>query len=306
MEVTNVDPVITQAPASPVQTDNLAGMTSADIAKQIEVLQQQTVSAPAVEPGINQEVAQPVPEAVAEPTPVTQAEPEQRPVEPVGLEEIERLRKQAEEAEILRQRYADSSREAVALAARNRELEAQTKQIQEQQRRYTDEEVDAFVEQNPQYSNWGREYKKESIIIEAEARISKKQEEREQKIRYNTESTTALERAKQEFPDAFKSGTPMQKLAAEIYASRPAFKSDPQGVYFAAELAKARLIPASKPITTQTVPSQAQPAANTPFVEKGNSIPASARIDLNNLSPEAVAKMSLADLAKILPKVDQY
>jgi hypothetical protein len=298
MEPVVVNPGLTQEPASPAPADNLAGLTTTDIAKQIEALQAQQVSETAPEPGIIQEAAQPVPVE----TPITQAEPEQKPIEPVGLEEMERLRL---EKETFEKRYSDSSREAIALAQRVKELESQTHQQAEQQRRYTDEEVSTFVEQNPQYASWGNTYKKESLILEVKESVRKEQDERDRTVRYNTESSNALDKAKREFPDAFKQGTPLQKLAAEIYASRPSFKNDPQGVYFAAELARARMIPASVPNTASNVPNQVQTTVKTPFVETGSSTPAQ-RIDLNNLSAEAVAKMSLADLAKILPKVDQY
>ncbi len=294
-----VNPGTTQPDASPVPTDNLASLTTADIAKQIEAFQAQQVSEPVPEQGINQEVAQTVPVE----TPITQAEPEQRPIEPVGLEEMERLRI---EKETFEKRYSDSSREAIALAQRVKELEAQTHQQAEQQRRYTDEEVNTFVEQNPQYQNWGNTYKKESLILEVKESVRKEQDERDRTVRYNTESSNALEKAKRDFPEAFKAGTQLQKLAAEIYASRPSFKNDPQGVYFAAELAKARTIPASTPAAPSNVPNQVQTAGKSPFVETGSSTPAAGRIDINNLSAETVAKMSLADLAKILPKVDQY
>jgi type II secretory pathway pseudopilin PulG len=305
METPVVNPGTTQEPASPVNTDNLANLTATDIAKQIEALQSQQVSETAPEPGINQEAAPPVPPETVAPQPaeaITQAEPQQKPPEPVGLEELERVRL---EAETYKKRYADSTREAQELLARTRALEAQTQQAQEQQRRHTDEEVDAYVEQYPQYSQWGKDYKKESLILEVKESVRKEQDERERTIRYNTESNNALERAKREFPEAFKPGTQLQKLAAEIYASRPSFKNDPQGVYFAAELAKARLIPASSPAAPSNVPNQVQTTGKTPLVETGNSTPAQ-RIDLNNLSPEVVAKMSISDLAKILPKVEQY
>lgn len=303
METSVVNPGITQPAASPGQPDNLASLTTSDIANQIAALQSQPESAPAVETGINQEAAQTVPIVdVNSPVSVTQPEPNQTPVDPVGLAELERLRI---ENETLQKRYSDSTREALALLEKTRLLEAQTKQVQEQQRRWTDEEVDNFVAQQPEYASWGNTYKRENLILEVKESVRKEQDEREQKIRFNTESNSALDRAKREFPDAFKVGTPLQKLAAEIYNSRPSFRNDPQGAYYAAELAKARLIPASTPAPTANVTSQGQAAGNSPFVEKGNSTPVS-RVDVNNLTPEAVAKMSLADLARILPKVDQY
>ena len=301
METPNADLGTTQVPVVPAPADNTANLTTQDIAKQIETLQAQQVATPAPEPGINQEAAQTVP-PMAEPTPtaITQAEPTPQPTEPVGLEEIERLR---QENETLRLRYSDSSREAIELARRTKELEAKAQELQQQQRRYTDTEVDAFVAENPQYASWASEYKKENLKLEITDSLRKEMAEKERITRYNQESNSALEQARKDFPEAFKSGTPMQKLAADIFTSRPAFKNDPRGVYFAAELAKARLIPAN---VTPTVNSQVQPTANTPFVEKGGvPLPITSKVDLKSLNPNVAKTMTSADLAKLLPHIDQ-
>lgn len=209
-------------------------------------------------PQIIREVEEAVEEVAQQPEPIveTPAVPEQAPIQapPVAQPDVDEF------GVPWKNRAMEYRRKSEELAERLPQIidEKLSKLNQPQTPQYTYEQLEAYKLQNssdPQVVSWATGEQRKLQRAEDDRRLQELLGSRDRQREVELGRQRAFETVKQKYPDALKQDSPMYNLVKE-YMQIHEFANRPDGLFFAAKMAKADLLESQAPILQQKVQTQ--------------------------------------------------
>ncbi len=208
-------------------------------------------------PQIIREVEEAVEEVTPQPEPVIESPVEtETPVQapPVAQQDVD------EYGVPWKNRAMEYRRKSEELAERLPQIidEKLSKISQPQTPTYTYEQLEAYKLQNSTDANvvaWATGEQRKLQRAEDDKRLQELLGSRDRQRELETGRQRAFEAVKQKYPDALNQNSPMYNLVRE-YMQIPEFANRPDGLFFAAKMAKADMLESQAPILQQKVQTQ--------------------------------------------------